>query len=399
MNQQLLDALEQIVARIPVLDATRQYWFIRTNGGAFFQDFLDSGSVGIGYNLVTYAQIKRALVQRDKTEGGILGAIINRYPEFDKNKLGRVLGLFTRFYTDMQEGDVVVMPSAGSNEYAFGIVTGDEAFEVDTTTTDDKTIYRKRRRVEWVARKPSRSLDSNLYEAFRAPQAMSTLNPHASYLDREMHSIYTKDGQTHVRLDITTPDGIDGRDYFAMGGALFALCEQFCEDANIDAACGEIDVRQNIQSPGVLEFIGKNRMVTTFLASTLTVALFGGHVKADALKIDIGTEGIFPIMLEAYKEHNRQENMRAVLARTLGAMEAKQGLDMLRIVAGQAPVEPRATEQVSETMPVAAVDTSVTGAISAAGKRAATASLSQSPTGGSSPAADNGPERPAPTRQ
>ena len=226
MNQQLLDALEQIVARIPVLNATRQYWFIRTNGGAFFQDFLDSGSVGIGYNLVTYAQIKRALLQqRDQAEGGILGAIINRYPEFDKNKLGRVLGLFTRFYTEMKEGDVVVMPSAGSNEYAFGIVTGDEAFEVDTTTTDDKAIYRKRRRVEWVARKPSRSLDSNLYEAFRAPQAMSTLNPHASYLDREMHSIYTKDGQTHVRLDITTPDGIDGRDYFAMGGALFALCE------------------------------------------------------------------------------------------------------------------------------------------------------------------------------
>lgn len=365
MNQALLAAIQDVASRIPELKSDRQYWFIRTNGGLFYDDFLNTASVGIGYNLATWAQIKKSISKNKDAEGGIVGAILARYPDFDKNKLGRVAGLFSRFYTDMRPGDVVVMPSAGSHEYAFGIVTDGEPFEVDTTTTDDKLIYRKRRPVEWVTRKQSRSLDSNIYEAFRAPQAMSTLNPYASYLDREMHSLYTKDGQVHVRLDITTPEGINGIDYFAMGNALFGLCQEFAEELGIEPSEREIDVRQNIQSPGVLEFIGKNKTLTAFLASTLTVALLGGHVKSETLKIDIGTEGLFPTMVEAYKEHHRQQNMQAVLAATLPKMKAEQGADMLRIVAGQAPAP-------SEAVEASPADTSATAASSAT---AATASL------------------------
>jgi predicted Mrr-cat superfamily restriction endonuclease len=80
--------------------------------------------------LVTWAQIKHARTKGKDAEGGIVGAILKRYPDFDKNKLGRVAGLFARFYTEMKPGDVVVMPSAGSDEYAFGIVTDGEPFEV-----------------------------------------------------------------------------------------------------------------------------------------------------------------------------------------------------------------------------------------------------------------------------
>lgn len=297
MDQALLAALEEVAARIPEIQADRQYWFIRTNGGLFYDDFLNTASVGIGHNLVTWAQIKKSLAKSKGAEGGMVGAIISRYPDFDKNKLGRVAGLFSRFYTEMKPGDVVVMPSAGSFEYAFGIVTDGEPFEVETTTTDDKIIYRKRRSVEWVTRKQSRSLDSNIYEAFRAPQAMSTLNPYASYLDREMHSLYSKEGQTHVRLDITTPEGISGTDYFTMGSALLGLCDWFADNLGLNEEDSEIDVRQNIQSPGVLEFITKKRMMLAFIASTITIALFGGHVKSETLKIDIGTEGAFPLLL------------------------------------------------------------------------------------------------------
>ncbi|HEX8657131.1 MAG TPA: hypothetical protein VF690_06340, partial [Hymenobacter sp.] len=247
MDKALQDAIEDIASRIPELKADRQYWFIRTNGGQFYKDFLDTGSVGIGYNLVTWAQIRKALTKSKDAEGGIVGAILNRYNDFDKNKLGRVAGLFTRFYTEMKPGDVVVMPSAGSVEYAFGIVADGDPFEVDTTTTDDKLIYRKRRAVEWVARKAWQKMDSNLYEAFRAPQAMTTLNPFASYLDREMHSLYTKNGLTHVRIDINTTDEINASDYFSMGSALIGLCDWYANSIGLTPDESEIDVRQNIQ--------------------------------------------------------------------------------------------------------------------------------------------------------
>jgi restriction system protein len=370
MNQALLAAIEEVAARIPVLQADRQYWFIRTNGGLFYDDFLNSASVGIGYNLVTWAQLKKSLAKNKDAEGGIVGAIIARYPEFDKNKLGRVAGLFSRFYNEMKPGDVVVMPSAGSVEYAFGIVTDGDPFEDETEISDDKIIYRKRRPVEWVARKAWHKMDSNLYEAFRAPQAMTTLNPFASYLDREMHSLYTKNGLTHVRIDINTTDEISATDYFSMGSALLGLCDWFADAEGLEQAESEIDVRQNIQSPGRLELITKKAVMGAFIASTVGIILFGGHAKFEEFKTDIGTTGAFPLLLEAYKEHNKQENMQKVLAATLPKMNAEQAADMMRILAGQAPA-PSGSTAASASEPAA------TAATSAAAASAATASLAK----------------------
>jgi restriction system protein len=370
MNQALLTALEEVAARIPEIQANRQYWFIRTNGGLFYDDFLHTGSVGIGYNMVTWAQIRAAFAKNKDAEGGIVSAVVSRYPDFDKNQLGRVVGLFSRFYLDMQPGDVVVMPSGGSHEYAFGIVTDGEPFEVETTTTDDKSIYRKRRPVDWIVRKPWQSMDSNLYEAFRATQAMTTLNPYASFLDREMHSLYTKDGQTHVRLDITTTEEINGADYFSMGSALLNLCAWFADEAGLSLAESEIDVRQNIQSPGKLELIAKKLSMGAFIAAALTVSLIGGHAKSDTFKIDISAPGLVPLMLEAYKEHNRQENMKRILDATLPKMKAEQAADMLRIVAGQAPAP-------ADVSPAASTEPPATAVSSAAAEAAATASLAK----------------------
>lgn len=372
MNEALQKAIDDIVSRIPDLKSDRQYWFIRTNGGLFYQDFLDTASVGIGYNLVTWAQIKKALTKGKDAEGGIVAAILNRYSDFDKNKLGRVAGLFTRFYTEMKPGDVVVMPSPGSVEYAFGIVADGEPTEVDTTTTDDKLIYRKRRPVEWIARKAWQKMDSNLYEAFRAPQAMTTLNPFATYLDREMHSLYTKNGLTHVRIDINTTKEISATDYFSMGSALIGLCNWYSQQLGLTFDESEIDIRQNIQSPGRFELIAKKMAVGAFIASAIGVALFGGKASLKDFKdVEFNTEGAGHLLLEAYKEHNRQENMQRVLDATLPKMNAEQGADMMRILNGQAPVP-------SSARTATATDTAATAASSDAAATDATASLVQS---------------------
>jgi restriction system protein len=371
MDQALLTAIEEVAARIPVLQADRQYWFIRTNGGLFFDDFLNSGSVGIGYNLVTWAQLQRSLAKNKDAEGGIVAAIIARYPEFDKNKLGRVAGLFSRFYNEMKPGDVVVMPSAGSNYYAFGIVAEGEPFEIETSTSDDKLIYRKRRPVEWVETRPWHKMDSNLYEAFRAPQAMTTLNPYATYLDREMHSLYTKDGLTHIRIDINTTDEISAKDYFSMGNALVGLCAAYAERAGLNLEESEIDIRQNIQSPGRFELIVRKASMGAFITATIGTILFGGHIKSDKLHFDLEMKGAVPLAMEAWKDNRREKQMEQVLAATLPKMSAEQGLDAMRILAGQAPAP-------SEAIAATTVKSAATAESSAAAAKAATAGLAES---------------------
>lgn len=339
MEQTLLDALREAAERIPVLNTQRQYWFIRTNGGAFYQDFWESRSVGIGYNLITLAEVNRALANSEKRAPHLtlIDLVKERYPKVDPP--GRAVGLIMRFLTEMKPGDVVVIPSGSSFRLAFGEITDAPPSEIVTNTTNDNLIYRKRRSVKWLTQRDWYSLDSNLYSAFSGSQALIKITPYEQYLDREMYSIYSKGGETHVRLDIGTPGGIDGEDYFDMGHSLLALCRDFKSEAGLTERGNKIEVRSNVQSPGLFEFITHAPVVATFLASALIVGLFGGHLKAEKLGIDIGTRGLFKNISDFLMEGKKRQLLEE-LRKNLSAMDANMAADVVLRLSGASPSVP-----------------------------------------------------------
>ncbi|AYA37836.1 hypothetical protein D3Y59_12750 [Hymenobacter oligotrophus] len=376
MNQDLLDALQRIADRVPEIDAERQYWFIRTNRGKFYDDFHYSNSVGIGYNLVSWPQIKKALDHEPNPYNELVKAIIAKYPEeFDNKTIGKPAGLFFRFFEEMKAGDVVVMPTSGSSKYAFGVVTDGAPFEVDSASFDDEEIYRKRRPVRWIVEKDFYDLDSNLYQAFRAPQALSKLNQYASFIDREMHALYTKNGKTHFRLNIDSEGAINGNDYFPMGSILLQLAEEFRLSAGIDEAFREIDVRQNVQSKGVLEFISKNKMLTVFLVCASYFALDKGdlEITETGVKVHMESGQLTHELLGFYKEYHKQENINTILSGKMSKVDAKLTLDALRIVEGKEPAS-----QASDSASAGKADTTKTASLTS-GKTSATLASSSKP--------------------
>ena len=339
MEQALLDALQEAVARIPELVADRQYWFIRTNGGKYYDDFWESKSVGIGHNLVTLDEINKALLDKKNPIGSLAKAVLAKYPDTDS--LGRRLGLLERFMLEMKPGDVVIMPNPGGARYAFGEVTDEAPFEVGGDTWDDEDIYRKRRRVKWIMRRDWAELDPKLYYALRAPQALTKLTPYADYLDRAMYAIYSKGGETHVRLDIQEAGGIDGDNFFEMGHSLLSLCREFRKEANLPEQGSKIEVRSNVQSPGVIEFIIAAPYIAAFLASTLTVAVFGGRIQSEKFGINIGTDGLLKGVSDFLME--RQKRLLLVeLRKNLSGMDATLASDLVLRVTGVAPSSPSA---------------------------------------------------------
>ncbi|WP_151086840.1 hypothetical protein [Hymenobacter baengnokdamensis] len=376
MNQALLDDLQEIADRVPEIDSERQYWFIRTNRGKFYDDFYYNNCVGIGYNLVSLPQVAKALSHDTNPYGELVKVILEKYPDdFDNKNIGKPAGLFYRFFEDMKAGDVVVMPSFGSSKYAFGVVTEGKPFEADSSSFDDEEIYRKRRPVEWIVQKEFAELDSKLYQAFRAPQALSTLKPYASFIDREMYAIYVKDGKTHFRLDIEALGSVNGNDYFPMGNILLTLTEEFREQAGIDESFSEVIVRQNVQSRGLLEFITKNKMMGIFLVCATWVGLEGGDYGVNKIGLTFHPKGLIPEMLQFYQEYHKQQNINAVLSGKLAGVDAKLTPDVLRILEGQSP----APTDTSALAPAAAVsaDSAITAASSAKAATAATASLAK----------------------
>lgn len=339
MEQALLDALQEAAARIPIINPARQYWFIRTNGGAFYQDFLETKSVGIGYNLITLAEMNRAYANSAKRDPylALIDIVKDKYPRVDPP--GRAVGLVTRFVTEMKPGDVVVMPSGSSYRLAFGEVTDSPPFEVVTTTINDNLIYRKRRGVKWLVQRDWNSIDSNLYSAFAGSQALIKITPYEQYLDREIYGIYSKNGETHVRLDIRTMGGIDGEDYFDMGHSLLSLCREFRVEAGIVERGNKIEVRSNVQSPGLFEFITQDPGLAAFLASVLTVGLFGGHIKSEKLGINIGTDGLIKSVSEFLMDRKKRRILED-LRKNLGSMDASLSADIVLRLTGSAPSAP-----------------------------------------------------------
>ncbi|WP_375436685.1 hypothetical protein [uncultured Hymenobacter sp.] len=344
MDQELYGALLEVSKNIPVIDANRQYWFIRTNGGLFYDDFWHSSAVGIGYNLLTLDMLSEAGKTTNPT--GYLNSAVEQYYTGHKQP-GRVIGLMLRFLYEMKEGDIVVMPS-GSGVVAFGEVTGDPPFELegegpwsDIDRERDRHVpFRKRRSVKWLMRASREKLDSNLYGAFVAPQALSKLNDYGDFIDRELHAIYTKGGETHVRLDIGSKGGIDGDDYFDMGHALLSLCRDFREEHGLASDAKRIDVRSNVQSPGLLEFIGANPLLMAWLASVITVGLFGGHAKSEKLGISIGTDGLIKSVQNYLDARSRRITLEQILAEKLQLMDASVSADLLRTLTAVTPATP-----------------------------------------------------------
>lgn len=105
MDQTLLDALQAAADRIPEISAERQYWFIRTNGGDYYQDFFESKSVGVGFNLVTLADVNKAFADKSDPYGQLHAAVHKRY---NTETTGKAAGLIWRFLNEIKPGDIVV---------------------------------------------------------------------------------------------------------------------------------------------------------------------------------------------------------------------------------------------------------------------------------------------------
>ncbi len=288
---------------------------------------------------MTLDAINEALADKKNPIGSLAKAVLAKYPDIDG--LGRRLGLLERFILEMKPGDVVIMPNPGGERYAFGEVTDEAPFEVGGDYWDEDGVYRKRRHVKWIMRRNWADLDPKLYYALRAPQALTKLTPYADYLDRAMYAIYSKGGETHVRLDIQEVGGIDGDDFFEMGHSLLSLCREFRKEANIPEEGSKIEVRSNVQSPGVIEFITAVPYVAAFLASTLTVAIFGGRIQSEKFGINIGTDGLLKGVSDFLMERQKRL-LVAELTKNLGAMDANVTADIVLRLTGVAPSSPSA---------------------------------------------------------
>lgn len=303
-NEALPDVTEFF--SIPKVSSSKKYWLVRTNSGEFYRDFTQNNYIAIGWDYVTIKmmqnksekEIKSLIETRQNQES----ATNNNSEELDEStKLGTITAIYNKIYRFVKElsiGDIVIIPSANSDQISIGVITSDifsnPNYEKDYLKENPETeivlcTYHKRRHVEWLKTIRKAKLDIYLSKVLASHHAISSISDYAMYVDRAIYDIYEKDNKIHAIFHTTRTNGItlhELRDFF---DSLSDLIDDASANFGIDGASKDIEVKLNIHSPGIIE-IATCVMGTGIALSGVIFALghyrHGGKINATVERKD-----------------------------------------------------------------------------------------------------------------
>ena len=211
---------------IPIVNERRRYWFVRTVGGQYREEFIDEKFIGINWN--DFSDIDSLKRCKDDVEHKI--SLRDQLAEtFDGNikKAGRILGQITRFVYEMRKGDVVIIPTENSTKITFGIIESDLYIEQFTSDKleelrqEGKCDYLKRRKVNWVKTVYRENLDPVLYNMCRAHQTISCCDEYDMNIDRLLEPIYFKNGKVYFTVRVNQANDIKAYDMYSLYGMAY----------------------------------------------------------------------------------------------------------------------------------------------------------------------------------
>lgn len=255
----------------------RNYYFIRTSKGVNFNSFLNGGFIGVNWNYITTQDL------RDKTELEIKAKIARLEPNnrggvgYDiatregKQKVTSIYNKIIRF-KELNKGDIVVIPSSGSEFLAFGYIDDDGIYnEFEDNTCD----WHKRRRVNWITTERLSDLDSMFYKIVYAKHAISRLNDYSNYIDKVLSSAFVKDNVSHLVLNVRGNHEIDDDALINLMSNIKELTSLLNNDLNLHDL-NQSSIRLNVQSPGTIEFLYRQSksllLAALMLAAPLVVS-------------------------------------------------------------------------------------------------------------------------------
>lgn len=318
MNEQakeLYAALADLGLPVQEVDDTRHYWFIRTQGGSYFDEFFLDNFVAIGHEDVP-------CVPEDKRTDQLVDNLKETHPQTT-----RVLNQVYRFCKEIHKGDIVIIPSAASAHFAFGYITDDEAYQEEISEEDiaeGKCPYTRRRKTHWIQGISKDRVDSKLYTFFRNQQALSQVDLYSDFIERAIHPLYIKNNIAHFTLSIRTPDSPNAFDIPVYMYGILTMAQELAEELKIDTTdfSTNIKSRTNVQSAGLVELLGPVTQVASIAA--IAVALFGGTIKFDLSKNrktgEMKTDGLIGAITKIMDRRNKskrysEEEMQAIIER------------------------------------------------------------------------------------
>lgn len=268
---------------VPEIPTTTRFWMIRTKKGYFYHEFIGQNFVALAWNRIT--------CQNNFTEAGeeaLKEIIEEEYPDIKRTKT--VINKCKSFIFDIQENDILVIPSAGSKYITFAFAG--EYFEDNSKTceleenvinqienngvfiNEVRCPYKKRRHIRPIRTVKSDEINPNLYRAISNYHGISKMDNYSRYILNMIYNIYSFHDNLNIIFNVRKNGEIFPR---LLSKLLYSVTEFLC-GLGVDE--NQISIQININSPGPIDFLITN--VYDFLKNNylpllgLLVVLGGG---------------------------------------------------------------------------------------------------------------------------
>lgn len=237
----------------------RKYWFVRTNGGDYYNEYFNEGFIAVGFNSITDQSpiiraeedpvYKIALQERIKFEAESSSA------EDKQIKPGLIINQLKRFLVEMSAGDIVLIPSENSQYISFGQIISDTYLIDESELAEDGCPFIKRRSIKWLKTLKKERLDPYLYKAIMSHHVITDVSDSAAFINRSLSDLYIQNDKAHITLRVRTNNPIQLSDI----STLIHSFEEIATAADFSSeeikAIKEAELKINVQSPGPVEFV------------------------------------------------------------------------------------------------------------------------------------------------
>lgn len=283
------EQIEQLGQFIQKVNPDKHYWFFRTMGGLYYDEFVSKGYIAIGYNEIIMKDLTDLPKRDDQARLYIKSKFYEYGHKLTDAKAAKAAGQIVKFYRELCEGDIVVAPNSQSRKFAIGIIIS-EMYEDSGNHSEQECRFVKRRKVKWLKEVWRHDLDPRVILAFGNQQTMSSIDDYAEFVDRKISMLYNKGDKTYLVLRVNQDKGLTWDD-FCFISDLGELFVSVSKENNLGIDLTDIQMTVNVQSPGDIMLacnasVGFNLILVLF---ALGVLLPGGEFSIWGVKYK--TEG------------------------------------------------------------------------------------------------------------
>lgn len=311
------ELLQQLIKEndIPIIDEKRNYWFVRTNSGEYFDSFYFGNFIAIEWDEIRDLEEIKEISSKDLKE-----KVAKLYPD---DRTGYVASLIHKFVNKMKAGDIILIPNKDSKHIAFGqlledepyiyLPTKEEKFQLDLEEDDRQLFLAKRRRVKWFDNKvvKKEDLDPYLFKIIYSHNTIVDANSYSSFIDRTLYNIYFKNNKLHTTFHVNKRENIQALNLVDFINNIMESVDIFSEVTEQNINKKDIAIKASINSPGPIEFIGYSAGVAICLTG-VSMFLNGGKFSLDLKVLGSGSkiECETPGIIEKIEQYNSSKNQK-----------------------------------------------------------------------------------------